>query len=105
MATRAQALIPITIAAAIVGIVGLAAVPDDVKLESVDFPRGTIALDGKFLEVQIAVLKLSLYIFCMQCQVLHIVLLHRHFDPRRLTKWYSSRGPIREYQSAVLLLI
>ena len=52
MATRAQALIPITIAAAIVGIVGLAAVPDDVKLESVDFPRGTIALDGKFLEVQ-----------------------------------------------------
>ena len=54
MATRAQALIPITIAAAIVGIVGLAAVPDDVKLESVDFPRGTIALDGKFLEVQIA---------------------------------------------------
>ena len=54
MATRAQALIPITIAAAIVGIVGLAAVPEDVKLESVDFPRGTIALDGKFLEVQIA---------------------------------------------------
>ena len=41
MATRAQALIPITIAAAIVGIVGLAAVPDDVKLESVedDNPR------------------------------------------------------------------
>ena len=54
MATRAQALIPITIAAVIVGIVGLATIPDDAKLESVDFPRGTIALDGKFLEVQIA---------------------------------------------------
>ena len=36
MATRAQALIPITIAAVIVGIVGLATIPDDAKLESVD---------------------------------------------------------------------
>ncbi|MDI1495314.1 MAG: putative exported protein [Cenarchaeum symbiont of Oopsacas minuta] len=54
MATRAQALIPIAIAATIIGIAGLVSIPEDSKLESVDFPRGTIALDGKFLEVQIA---------------------------------------------------
>ncbi len=54
MATRAQALIPIAIAAAIVGIVGLATLPNDAKLESVNFPRGIISLDGKLLDVQIA---------------------------------------------------
>ena len=42
MATRAQALIPITIAAVIVGIVGLMSIPSESKLESVEFPRGTI---------------------------------------------------------------
>ena len=54
MATRAQALIPIAIAATIVGIVGLATLPNDAKLESVDFPRSIISLDGKLLDVQIA---------------------------------------------------
>ena len=54
MATRAAGVNSNNNSCQIVGIVGLAAVPDDVKLESVDFPRGTIALDGKFLEVQIA---------------------------------------------------
>ena len=54
MATRLQVLIPIAAAAVIVGIIGMLSIPDDAKLESVEFPRGTIKLDGKILEVQIA---------------------------------------------------
>ena len=54
MATRNQALIPITIAAVIVGIVGLLSIPADSKLESVEFPRGTVMVDDVPLEVQIA---------------------------------------------------
>ena len=54
MATRAQTLIPITIAAVIVGIVGLMSIPSESKLESVEFPRGTIKVDNVPLEVQIA---------------------------------------------------
>ena len=54
MTTRAQALIPITIAAVIIGIVGLLTLPGDSKLESVEFPMGTITVDGIPLQVQIA---------------------------------------------------
>lgn len=54
MTTRAQALIPISIAAVIVGVVGLLTIPQDSKLESVEFPRGTIKVDDVPLEVQIA---------------------------------------------------
>ena len=54
MATRTQALIPITIAAVIVGVVGLMSIPSESKLESVEFPRGTIKVDDVPLEVQIA---------------------------------------------------
>ena len=54
MPSRAQVLIPITVAAAIIGIAGMLTIPTDVKLESVEFPRGTIKLDDKILEVQIA---------------------------------------------------
>lgn len=54
MATRAQVLIPITIAAFIVGIAGILSIPSDVKFESVEFPRGTIKIDNVVLEVQIA---------------------------------------------------
>jgi len=54
MTTRAQALIPITIAAVIIGVVGLMTLPSDSKLESVEFPRGTILVDDVPLEVQIA---------------------------------------------------
>ena len=54
MATRVQVLVPITIAAVIVGAAGLLTLPSDVKLESVEFPRGTVKLDGIVLEVQIA---------------------------------------------------
>ena len=54
MPTRTQVLIPIVVAAAIIGIAGMLTIPTDVKLESVEFPRGTIKLDDKTLEVQIA---------------------------------------------------
>ena len=54
MPTRAGVLIPIMIAAVIIGIAGLLTIPTDVKLEYVDFPRGTIKVDNKILEVQIA---------------------------------------------------
>jgi hypothetical protein len=54
MTTRAQALIPISIAAVIIGSVGLMTLPSESKLESVEFPRGTIMVDDIPLEVQIA---------------------------------------------------
>ena len=54
MTSRIQVLVPITIAAVIVGIAGILSLPSDVKLESVEFPRGTIKIDGIVLEVQIA---------------------------------------------------
>lgn len=54
MASRVQVLVPITIAAIIVGIAGILSLPSDVKLESVEFPRGMIKLDDVILEVQIA---------------------------------------------------
>ena len=54
MTTRAQALIPISIAAVIVGVVGLMSIPSDSKLESVEFPLGTIMVDDVPLTVQIA---------------------------------------------------
>lgn len=54
MASRAQVLIPVIIAAAIVGIVGIATIPSDTKLETVNFPKGTIKVDSVVLQVQIA---------------------------------------------------
>lgn len=54
MATRIQVLLPIGIAALIVGIIGILSIPSDAKLESVEFPRGTIKVDDQVLEVQIA---------------------------------------------------
>ena len=51
MATRAQIIIPIAAAAFIVGIVGVLNIPSDAKLESVEFPMGTIKLDDKILQV------------------------------------------------------
>ena len=54
MPTRTQVLVPILIAAIIIGVAGMLTIPTDVKLESVEFPRGTIKLDDKILEVQIA---------------------------------------------------
>ncbi len=54
MTSRTQVLIPIAAAAVIIGIVGVLSVPSDSKLESVEFPRGTIKVDDTVLEVQIA---------------------------------------------------
>ena len=54
MTSRAQVLIPVFIAAVIIGIAGLVSIPADQKLESTEFPRGTIKLDGILLDVQIA---------------------------------------------------
>lgn len=54
MPTRFQVLIPIGIAALIVGIAGVTTLPSEIKLEQVEFPRGTIMIDDKILEVQIA---------------------------------------------------
>ena len=54
MPTRLQVLIPIGIAAVIVGIAGVVSMPSEVKLEQVDFPVWTIKLDEKFLNVQVA---------------------------------------------------
>lgn len=54
MATRIQVLVPITIAAFIVGIAGVLSLPSDVKLESTEFPKGLVKLDGRVLEVQVA---------------------------------------------------
>ena len=54
MATRAQVLIPIAIAAVLIGVVGVLTIPSDAKLAEVKFPRGTIKIDEKILDVQIA---------------------------------------------------
>ena len=54
MATRLQVLIPISVAAVIVGVVGMLSIPSDAKLEAVEFPRGTIKVDDVVLEVQVA---------------------------------------------------
>jgi len=52
--TKTQALIPIFVAAVIIGVVGLMTMPSDVKLESVKFPMGTIKVDEIPLQVMIA---------------------------------------------------
>ncbi len=54
MTTRNQVLIPIFIAAVIIGVVGLMTLPSEIKLESVKFPHGTIMVDEVPLQVQIA---------------------------------------------------
>ncbi len=54
MTTRGQVLIPISIAAVIIGIVGLSTMPSEIKLESVEFPMGTIKVDDIPLQVMIA---------------------------------------------------
>lgn len=54
MATRTQILVPIGVAVVIIGIVGLLSIPSDSKLESVEFPRGTIKIDDVPLQVQVA---------------------------------------------------
>ena len=54
MASRAQVLIPIGIAAVIIGVVGMLSIPKDVKLEQTEFPSGIVKIDGVTLQVQVA---------------------------------------------------
>jgi len=54
MPTRLQVIIPIALAAFVVGAAGIISIPSDAKLEAVEFPRGTIKVDEHVLEVQIA---------------------------------------------------
>lgn len=54
MATRTQILIPIGIAAIIIGVVGVVSLPKDAKLEQTQFPKGIIKVDDITLQVQIA---------------------------------------------------
>lgn len=54
MTSRTRVLIPIAAAAVIIGLAGILSVPSDSKLESVEFPRGTIMIDDTVLEVQVA---------------------------------------------------
>ena len=54
MPTRTQVLIPIVAAAVIIVVAGMLTLPTDIKLESVEFPRVTIIIYYKILEVQIA---------------------------------------------------
>ena len=54
MATRAQVLIPVIIAAIIVGAIGVFTIPKESKLADVSFPTGTIKIDNQTLTVQVA---------------------------------------------------
>jgi len=54
VSTRTQVILPIFIAAVIIGVVGLMTLPSESKLQSVEFPRGTIMVDDVPLQVQIA---------------------------------------------------
>jgi hypothetical protein len=55
MPTRLQVLIPIGIAAVIVGVAGIVSLPSEVKIDAnSDFLMGTVQLDEKILQVYIA---------------------------------------------------
>ena len=55
MPTRLQVLIPISIAAVIVGVAGIVSLPSEVKIDTnSDFLMGSVQLDEKILQVYIA---------------------------------------------------
>ena len=54
MVTRTQTIVPIAVAAFIVGLVGILTIPTDAKMEQADFPVGMIRVDDTIFEVQIA---------------------------------------------------
>ena len=54
MATRAQVLIPVAIAAVIIGVVGVLTIPSESKLAEVKFPKGSVKIGDIMLDVQIA---------------------------------------------------
>ncbi|TLX70063.1 MAG: DUF192 domain-containing protein, partial [Thaumarchaeota archaeon] len=53
MASRAQVLIPIAIAAVIIGVVGVLTIPADSKLAETKFAKGIVKLDDTTLNVQV----------------------------------------------------
>jgi len=55
VATRAQVLIPVFVAAVIIGVAGIMTMPTDKMLQSVEFPKGTIKVDDIVLFIDIAV--------------------------------------------------
>jgi len=54
VASRAQVLIPIAIAAVIIGVVGVLTIPADSKLADTKFSKGIVKLDDITLDVQVA---------------------------------------------------
>jgi len=54
VATRAQVLIPVAIAAVIIGVVGVLTIPSESKLAEVKFPKGSVKIGDVMLDVQIA---------------------------------------------------
>ncbi len=54
MARKSAVLIPLIIAAAAVGGLGLAFMPQDVKDRSADFPKGTVRINDDVITVEIA---------------------------------------------------
>jgi uncharacterized membrane protein (UPF0127 family) len=54
VASRAQVLIPIAIAAVIIGVVGVLTIPADSKLGETKFSKGIVKLDDITLDVQVA---------------------------------------------------
>jgi uncharacterized protein len=54
VATRAQVLIPVIIAAVIIGAVGVFTIPKESELAETNFTRGTVKLDNVTLDVQVA---------------------------------------------------
>lgn len=54
MASRKQVIVPIAIAAFIIGVVGIMTIPKDAKLQSAEFPVGIVKVDDIVLQVQIA---------------------------------------------------
>jgi len=54
VASRAQVLIPIAIAAVIIGVVGVLTIPADSKLAETKFSKGMVKLDDITLDVQVA---------------------------------------------------
>jgi len=54
MARKAAVLIPLIIAAAVVGALGLAFIPPEVRDKPTGFPKGTIRIDNDVITVEIA---------------------------------------------------
>ena len=54
MASRAQVLIPIAIAAVIIGVVGVLTIPADSKLADTKFSKGVVKIGDITLDVQVA---------------------------------------------------